>query len=127
MENDKLAVDLLDNKDAAYYKNRFLNSCVMRIKQCNSLPSKFNSIFNIIDALIELELSRDPEIGNRINDLNSLKKDLEHCYEFLQQYSSECQEEVQILRAKDFEQFIQTQNENIRNKIEQEKKEKNND
>lgn len=99
----------LDEKKPEYYKNRFLNSCVMRIKQTKSILPRFNNIINGLDSLLELELSRDPQMGNRYNDLQMLKKDVEHCQNFMMEYLQDCQTELNELHSKDFEKYIEEQ------------------
>ena len=127
MEEQKIKMDvpstwILDNKDPAYYKNMFLNNARMRVKTSENIYNRINSVYNLIEQLIELDSKRDPEIESISDELINLKKDIEHIRDYAEKLSEKTREENVYLLSKDFEKYINEKKQEIKKELENGKK-----
>lgn len=127
MEEQKIKANvpstwLLDDKDPAYYKNLFLNNARMRVKTTESIYNKVNSVYNSIVQMIELDGKRDPEIPSVSDDLNELKKDIEHIREYVEKIHENTRNDMVYLLSKDFDKYINEKKQEIKKELENETK-----
>lgn len=127
MEEQKIKANipstwLLDDKDPAYYKNLFLNNARMRVKTSESIYNKVNSVYNSIVQMIELDGKRDPEIPSVSDDLNELKKDIEHIREYVEKIHENTRNDMVYLLSKDFDKYINEKKQEIKKELENETK-----
>ena len=82
----------------------------------------FNSAYNLIEQMIELDSKRDPEIESVAKELIDLKKDIEHIKDYAEKLYEKTREENVYLLSKDFEKYINEKKQEIKKELENEKK-----
>ena len=109
---------IMDDKDPSYYKNIFLNNAKMRVKTTEKIYNYLNFVYNSIEQMIELDAKRDPEIPSITDDLNNLKKDLEHIRDYCETMHDNARKDMVYLLSKDFEKYINEKKQEIKKEIE---------
>lgn len=109
----------IDEKDAKYYRNKYLNNIQMSIKTLKKLENHIVSIDNNINQLLELDASKDPDLAN-ISEISDIKNDISSIKNNYEVILRNLEENKQELLVKDYDkildnntkQIIQRENEN---------------
>lgn len=100
-----------DEKDSKYYKNRSLNNCKSRTRYINKAYNSLMGCKNILEQVRNLEIQKDAYIEHDLN-LDDAIESLNQCIKYIEQYNKNSQDEMQELLARDFDNII---NNNINN------------
>jgi len=104
---------IIDNKDASYYKNAFLNNCKSRTRHINRLYNSLINCKNILHQIIILEQQKDPYIQKDTQIENVMEK-IEDCITSIECYNNNTKEEMQDLLARDFEEITRNNTNKIK-------------
>lgn len=105
---------VLDNKDASYYRNRYLNNCTTRLRYLNQMYNRLKSSENIFDLYTPLDVNSWAEYNK--TDFVALRETYETLLEKIKDMIEFVQEEKQNLLAVDFEGVMKKTVEEIEKK-----------
>ena len=106
----------VDQKDAKYYKNRFLNNCSMRIKYITRLKNGLVTFNQNLSFIEDLDEKKDPYIENLSGRIKNIRSLFDSILQELDGYSEDLNNEINELRAKDYEEILKKNEEVIREK-----------
>ena len=99
-------IEFIDNKDAAWYRNTFLNNCRMRMNIFRRLKMRIESGTGMCQELTEQETKKDPDIPQNTAEIAEIKTALEEVDKVIDAYGAKVEKEYKTLLAKNYEELL---------------------
>lgn len=97
---------VIDQKDAAYYRNMYLNNCRMRINLAKRALMRVESINAIISDIKEQENKKSPTSEKHSDLINEITTKNQSMCSVVEEYIESLQKEFTDLQAHDFEDMV---------------------
>lgn len=105
---------ILDNKDAAYYRNLFCNVVRNQSNYCTRCINAINTICNNIDQMINSDEKRDPNTDSYKETYNSWKNLLGSISDEIKHVMEKLTKDYVMLKSKDYEEILEAHAKKIR-------------
>ncbi len=99
-------IEFIDNKDASWYRNTFLNNCRMRSNIYRRLKMRVESGLGMCQELTEQDAKKDPDISANTEEITAIKSALDKVIEAIDAYGAKIEEEYTTLRAKNYAELL---------------------
>jgi len=96
----------LDNKNASYYKNMFMNNCKMGMRYCSKIKLQLNNIKQVKEMIKELDLTSDPDYEPILKDIQDIELNLRELNKKVDALSEKYQKRFAETSCKDFQKLL---------------------